>query len=595
MKYPNIIAIDGPAASGKTTIANQLAEKWGYLFFDTGVMYRAVTWLALHKNISTKDEALVIDLANSIKIDVASPSKDDGREYDVIADGIDVTWEIRKKKVDFLLAVGGGSVIDGTKFIAIAAPYNGKKPWNLLAKNKARDLKTALPLGTVLTLPATGSEMNNNSVISRRSKEEKFAFASELLYPVFSILDPETTFSLPLKQVRNGLVDAFVHVMEQYVTYPAGAALQDRQAEAILQTLIEISPKAMQIPPNYDARASFMWAATNALNRLIQTTFRSKAKDFAARPYRKIPKPMGREGILYGDKVINTQNMWRADVWPKDGALRYVANGEIGIVVGQFKGRNAKYKRLPWKLEVEFSSQPAFKYGYSGKSFAEESAPVLELAYCLTIHKTQGSEFRRTFVVLPNPCRLLSRELLYTALTRQQDGVVVLHQGDCHDLKRYSEDYCSEAASRLTNLFGPPRPVELQDRFLEGGLIHKTRRGDSVRSKSEVIIADLLYSKNIEYHYELRLVGQDGTVRYPDFTIEDDETGQIIYWEHLGMMRNPTYRRRWQSKLAWYRTQGILPWEEGGGRHGILLITRDDERGGIDVKAIERLIEEILG
>jgi cytidylate kinase len=100
MKYPNIIAIDGPAASGKTTIANQLAEKWGYLFFDTGVMYRAVTWLALHKKISTKDEALVTDLADTIKIDVAPPSQDDGREYDVIADGIDVTWKIRKKKVD---------------------------------------------------------------------------------------------------------------------------------------------------------------------------------------------------------------------------------------------------------------------------------------------------------------------------------------------------------------------------------------------------------------------------------------------------------------------------------------------------------------
>ena len=100
MKFPNIIAIDGPAASGKTTIANQLAEKWGYLFFDTGVMYRAVTWLALHKDISTKDEALLTDLANRIKIDVAPPSKDDGREYDVIADGIDVTWKIRMKKVD---------------------------------------------------------------------------------------------------------------------------------------------------------------------------------------------------------------------------------------------------------------------------------------------------------------------------------------------------------------------------------------------------------------------------------------------------------------------------------------------------------------
>lgn len=100
MKYPNIIAIDGPAASGKTTIANQLANKWEYLFFDTGVMYRAVTWLALHKKISTKDESKVTDLAERIKIDVAPPSLDDGREYDVIADGIDVTWKIRKKKVD---------------------------------------------------------------------------------------------------------------------------------------------------------------------------------------------------------------------------------------------------------------------------------------------------------------------------------------------------------------------------------------------------------------------------------------------------------------------------------------------------------------
>ncbi len=100
MKYPNIIAIDGPAASGKTTIANQLAERWGYLFFDTGVMYRAVTWMALHKDISTKDESAVSDLADKIKIDVAPPSLDDGREYDVIADGIDVTWKIRKKKVD---------------------------------------------------------------------------------------------------------------------------------------------------------------------------------------------------------------------------------------------------------------------------------------------------------------------------------------------------------------------------------------------------------------------------------------------------------------------------------------------------------------
>jgi ATP-dependent exoDNAse (exonuclease V) alpha subunit len=333
-----------------------------------------------------------------------------------------------------------------------------------------------------------------------------------------------------------------------------------------------------------------------ALNRLIQTTFRSGTKELANQVrYRKIPKPMGREGILYGDKVIHTRNQRRYDVWPKDGALRYVANGEIGIVVGQYKGKNAKYKGPPWKLEVEFSSQPSFRYGYGGRDFAEEAEPTLELAYALTVHKTQGSEFGLTLVILPNPCRLLSRELLYTALTRQQDRVVIFHQGDRSELKRYSGDYYSESASRLTNLFQAPRPVKLQDRFLEEGLIHKTRRGDSVRSKSEVIIADLLYSKDIEYNYELRLTGSDGSVRYPDFTIEDEETGQVIYWEHLGMMRNPSYKRRWKEKLTWYLKQGILPWEEDGESSSILLVTQDDERGGIDVERIEELIDEVLG
>ena len=332
-----------------------------------------------------------------------------------------------------------------------------------------------------------------------------------------------------------------------------------------------------------------------AINRMIQTAFRSRTKEFATQRYRKIPKPMGREGILYGDKVIHTQNQRRYDVWPKDGALRYVANGEIGIVVGQFKRKNAGYDGLPWKLEVEFSSQPGFKYGYGSRDFGEEAEPPLELAYALTVHKTQGSEFGLTFVILPNPCRILSRELLYTALTRQQDRVVIFHQGDRHALKRYSVDYYSESAHRLTNLFQAAHPVELQDRFLEEGLIHRTRRGDSVRSKSEVIIADLLYSKGIKYEYELRLPGRDGGVRYPDFTIQGEETGQTIYWEHLGMMRSPAYRRRWQQKQTWYRKEGVLPWEEGGGSAGTLLVTQDDERGGINVKEIERLVDEVLG
>jgi hypothetical protein len=241
------------------------------------------------------------------------------------------------------------------------------------------------------------------------------------------------------------------------------------------------------------------------------------------------------------------------------------------------------------------SELASFKYGYGGRDFGEEAESTLDLAYALTIHKTQGSEFGLTLVVLPNPCRLLKRELLYTALTRQQNRVVILHQGDRHELKQYSVDYHSESAQRLTNLFQTPRPVRLQDRFLEDGLIHRTRRGDSVRSKSEVIISDLLYSKEIEYEYELRLTGKDGSVRYPDFTIEDEEMGQVIYWEHLGMMRIPAYRRRWEHKLAWYRRQGILPEEEGDGPDGVLIVTQDDERGGIDVGEIERLVDRVLG
>jgi len=127
-----------------------------------------------------------------------------------------------------------------------------------------------LPFATVLTLPATGSEFNHNSVISRREKRVKFSFGSDLVFPTFSILDPETTYTLPAKQVRNGIVDAYMHILEQYLTYPAGGIVQDRQAEALLMALIDCAPKAMQMDPvDYEGRANYMWAASNALNHLI--------------------------------------------------------------------------------------------------------------------------------------------------------------------------------------------------------------------------------------------------------------------------------------------------------------------------------------
>jgi NADP-dependent alcohol dehydrogenase len=186
--------------------------------------------------------------------------------YETCMKAVDV---VKKEKIDFLLAVGGGSVLDGTKFIAAAALYENGDPWDILSGKDQTPVTRAIPLGSVLTLPATGSEMNGNSVLSRVSLQEKMSFASPAVMPVFSILDPETVFSLPDRQVANGVVDAFVHVMEQYLTFPVNAPLQDRMAEGILLTLIEEGPKILNNRSDYDAAANFMWSATMALNGLI--------------------------------------------------------------------------------------------------------------------------------------------------------------------------------------------------------------------------------------------------------------------------------------------------------------------------------------
>ena len=171
----------------------------------------------------------------------------------------------RKNKVDFILAVGGGSVLDGSKLIAAGIPYKGKNIWDIV-KSYGSIVKATIPMGTVLTLPATGSEMNAFGVISKLSTKEKLAFGNPLCFPKFSILDPQTTYSLDKKQLRNGIVDTFVHVAEQYATKDLNTPLQDRYAEAILKTLVDVAPAVMSGKKNYDARANFMWCATQALN-----------------------------------------------------------------------------------------------------------------------------------------------------------------------------------------------------------------------------------------------------------------------------------------------------------------------------------------
>lgn len=191
------------------------------------------------------------------------PGIEPNPSYETLMQAVELA---RRERIDFLLAVGGGSVIDGTKFIAAAIPFVGE-PWDILAKRAK--INSAVAFGSVLTLPATGSEMNNGAVITRRESNDKLAFSNALLFPLFSVLDPTKTFTLPPRQVANGVVDAFVHITEQYLTYPVDAKVQDRFAEGLLLTLIEDGPKALQQPDNYDVRANLMWTATLALNGLI--------------------------------------------------------------------------------------------------------------------------------------------------------------------------------------------------------------------------------------------------------------------------------------------------------------------------------------
>lgn len=177
---------------------------------------------------------------------------------------------VKEQNIDFILAVGGGSVIDGTKFISAAAQFDGN-PMDILQKRLLiKDLSKVIPFGTILTLPATGSEMNSGSVVTIEATQEKLAFGGSALFPKFSICDPTVIESLPKRQLQNGVVDAYTHVLEQYLTYVHEGFLQDRIAEGILQTLLEVGPKVVENPKDYALASNFMWSCTMALNGLIQ-------------------------------------------------------------------------------------------------------------------------------------------------------------------------------------------------------------------------------------------------------------------------------------------------------------------------------------
>lgn len=330
------------------------------------------------------------------------------------------------------------------------------------------------------------------------------------------------------------------------------------------------------------------------VNRLIHERFRAGIVALATQFPRSIPKPFGAERIVYGDKVINLRNHKRDGkrVYPQEGALGYLANGEVGIAVGQWSS-----KKFPKILKVEFSSQKGFTYDFYDSDFRDEGDAAMELAYALTIHKAQGSQFNLVIVVLPEGHPILSRELIYTSLTRHQDRVVVMHQGPRTMLKDFASPLRSETARRMTNLMLKCRMLEIpQTRgsvFLQEGLIHLTSKGVAVRSMSELAIAEALTNAGVPYEYEKALTLGSQT-RYPDFTIEDEISGRTIYWEHLGMLDNKGYRGAWEKKLAWYMSNNVLPESEGGGSNGMLLTSVGSGMTGFDLSEINANINRLF-
>lgn len=343
------------------------------------------------------------------------------------------------------------------------------------------------------------------------------------------------------------------------------------------------------------------------INRSIHQKFKSayvrssRSRDNKKKKYddyTKKAQPAGSEEIVWGDKVINIQNQsigaWNIkDKKNEDG---YLANGEIGIFVDKTPIKNKFFA-----LKFEFSSQQGLEYSFfdsltpmnSKYKFknSDEEQPSLELAYALTVHKAQGSEFGKVILVIPRNSFNMSRELIYTALTRQQEGIVILYEGNPIDLMDYSEEKWSETNQRFTNLFQAPHPRQVKDKkdlFLEDRLINRALRGEDVRSKSELIIANILYHHGIDYEYE-GVLEFDGEVRRPDFIVEDDDSGEIYYWEHLGMLNNLGYRQNWEKKKKWYHKHGI---NEDGGENGTLIVSVDNTKGGIYSEEIEKLLKK---
>jgi ATP-dependent exoDNAse (exonuclease V) alpha subunit len=342
------------------------------------------------------------------------------------------------------------------------------------------------------------------------------------------------------------------------------------------------------------------------VNKFIQTTYRKGFIDLALNrnfKKRKVAKPKGNDNIVYGDKVINLRNT-RWENWQKirpndkkQEAFNYIANGEIGVITGEFRGANWNSHGEP-NIEISFSTQQGYSYVFWPKSLEDDGKYSFELAYAITVHKSQGSGFKKVFFVLPSKGAILSRELLYTAFTRQVDKIIILHQGDFRDFIRLASTDASSTARRFTDLFHLPQVRELNKKWYDARYVNISERGEPMLSKNEVIIANCLnkYKKRISYAYEDKLkLDTSGRTVKPDFTIENIETGKKFYWEHLGMMTKTDYREKWEKKLEGYMKDGFVVFTNAtAADEKVLIITEENPNGGINSQEIDNIVHKFI-
>jgi ATP-dependent exoDNAse (exonuclease V) alpha subunit len=340
-------------------------------------------------------------------------------------------------------------------------------------------------------------------------------------------------------------------------------------------------------------------------NRLAQAIDSNRVPQY--RDWWRSIKPRGPEQITYGDKVICVRNH-RRQPYPYDPKVNadeeFLANGEIGMVIGQ----NSYGKKNPRFTHVELAGRADRNFSFRRSDFSEDGNPYLELAYAITVHKAQGSEFGSVILVLPAHSRLVSREMIYTALTRQKKRIWILHQGSFDKFLSLRQYAFSDIAARFTNLLRTPNPQQVrlsseiprglagaQRTFLEERLIHRTSRGEMVSSKNELTIANILYTLEKEglltYQVEPRLPFDDGNGRWADFLIEAN--GKHWYWEHCGMMSDAQYRKRWARKKGLYEGNGytVRAAENPAGR---LIVTEDGPDRGLDSQLIEQIARGLV-